>query len=479
MSHQKPAASASSVPENPVPKNTVPKNTVPKNTVPKNTVPIDRVRQPMLRLIHLENISGVALIVAALVALALANSPLAEDVAHFWHTHLTIGIGPIEIDESLVHWVNDGLMTIFFLVAGLEIKRELAVGELRDRRKAALPALAAAGGMIVPALLYVMFAGGGAAGHGWGIPMATDIAFAVGILSLLGKRVPSPLKIFLLSLAIVDDLGAIVVIAIFYSSSLDFVSLGVAAAGVVAMIALRKAGVWWTPIYVLLGIAIWYFTFESGVHATLAGVVCGLIAPATPHRPHASVSEASEMTSFEELKAIIFETRESISICDRLINTLHPWSALLIIPVFALANTGVGLSATDVGNAATSGVGRAVFIGLVIGKPVGILLAAMIAVRSGLATLPAGVTWRLMAGTSAIAGIGFTVSLFISDLAFADEELVADAKIGVLFASVAAGMIGTAIIRSSNAHLVDGNEVDQSNEQPPADRNAELVGAGH
>ncbi len=449
------------------------------SAVPKTPVPIDRLRQPMRRLIHLENISGVALIVAALVALALANSPLAEDVAHFWHTHLKVAIGPIELDESLVHWVNDGLMTIFFLVAGLEIKRELAVGELRDPRKAALPALAAAGGMIVPAIFYVVFAGGGAAGHGWGIPMATDIAFAVGILSLLGDRVPSPLKIFLLSLAIVDDLGAIVVIAIFYSSSLDFVSLGWAAAGVAAMIGLRKSGVWWTPIYVLLGVAIWYFTFESGVHATLAGVVCGLIAPATPHRPHATVAEASEMTSFEELKEILFETRESISICDRLINTLHPWSALLIIPVFALANTGVGLSATDVGNAATSGVGRAVFIGLVFGKPVGILLASMLAVHSGLATLPKGVTWRLMAGTASIAGIGFTVSLFISDLAFADEELIADAKIGVLFASVAAGVIGASIIRSASPQPVDASDDDRGAVPSETDRSDDLVGASH
>ncbi|MEZ5380019.1 MAG: Na+/H+ antiporter NhaA [Acidimicrobiales bacterium] len=439
-------------------------------------VPIDKLRLPMRRLIHLENISGVALIVAALVALALANSPLAEDVAHFWHTHLHIAIGPVELDESLVHWVNDGLMTIFFLVAGLEIKRELAVGDLRDPRKAALPALAAAGGMIVPAVFYVLFAGGGDAGNGWGIPMATDIAFAVGILSLLGDRVPSPLKIFLLSLAIVDDLGAIVVIAVFYSSSLDFVSLGWAIGGVALMVALRKAGVWWTPIYVLLGIGIWYFTFESGVHATLAGVVCGLLAPATPHRPHVTVAEASEMSSFEELKEIIFETRESISICDRLINTLHPWSALLIIPVFALANTGVGLSATDVGNAATSGVGRAVFIGLVFGKPVGILLASMIAVRSGLATLPAGTSWRLMAGTASIAGIGFTVSLFISDLAFTDEELIADAKIGVLFASVAAGVIGASLIRSVPPMAAD--QAATGDESADAETN-ELVGAGH
>ncbi len=439
---------------------------------PAVPVPIDKLRQPMRRLIHLENISGVALIVSALVALVLANSPLGGDVAHFWHEHLRIAIGPVEIDESLTHWINDGLMTIFFLVAGLEIKRELAVGELHDPRKAALPALAAFGGMAVPAIFFVIFAGGGQAANGWGIPMATDIAFAVGILSLLGNRVPSALKVFLLSLAIVDDLGAIVVIAIFYSSSLDFVSLAWAGAGVAAMIALRKSGVWWTPIYVLLGIGIWYFTFESGVHATLAGVVCGLLAPATPHRPHVHVAEASERTSYEELKEILFETRESISICDRLINTLHPWSALLIIPVFALANTGVVLGPSEIGAAASSGVGRAVFIGLVFGKPVGILLASLIAVRSGLATLPRGTNWRLMAGTSCIAGIGFTVSLFISDLAFTDDELIADAKIGVLFASVAAGILGVLLIRSA-----DDTAGDESPQPDASIGERELVGS--
>jgi NhaA family Na+:H+ antiporter len=440
---------------------------------PAKPVPIDRLRLPMRRLIHLENISGVALIVSAIVSLVLANSPLRDTVADFWHSHLHVAIGPIDLDESLLHWVNDGLMTIFFLVAGLEIKRELVAGELRDPRKAALPALAALGGMIVPAVLYTLASGGGGAAHGWGIPMATDIAFAVGVLSLLGDRVPSALKIFLLSLAIVDDLGAIVVIAIFYSSSLDFVALGWAVGGLAVMVALRKAGVWWTPIYVILGTAIWYFTFESGVHATLAGVACGLLAPAVPHRPQLTVAEASEMTSFEELKEILFETRESISICDRLINTLHPWSALLIIPVFALANTAVGLSPSEIGAAATSGVGRAVFIGLVLGKPIGILLACVIAVRSGLAKLPTGTTWRLMAGAAAIAGIGFTVSLFISDLAFADEQLIADAKIGVLFASVTAGLFGTAIVRSAPSRLdtLAEPDIDGSTEAP------ELVGS--
>jgi NhaA family Na+:H+ antiporter len=248
-------------------------------------VPIDRIRQPLQRIIHLENISGVALIVAAAVAILVANSPLGDSFANFWHTHLHVSVGSITIDESLVHWVNDGFMTVFFLVAGLEIKRELVTGDLREPRKAALPAVAALGGMVVPALFYLALSGS-AGRDGWGIPMATDIAFAVGVLTLLGNRVPSRLKVFLLTLAIVDDLGAILVIALFYTSSLNLTALGLAGAGLVAIALLRWSGVWWLPIYVVIGVAVWLATFESGVHATLAGVACGLMAPARPHRPH-------------------------------------------------------------------------------------------------------------------------------------------------------------------------------------------------
>ena len=408
-------------------------------------VPIDRLRAPILRLIHLENLSGLALIAGAVIALVLANSPLRETVDHFWHLHLQITVGAIDLDESLVHWVNDGLMTIFFFVAGLEIKRELVAGDLRDPRKAALPAFAAFGGMVVPALAYVVLSDAATRG-GWGIPMATDIAFAVGILALLGNRVPGRLKVFLLTLAIVDDLGAIIVIAVFYTATLNTTALAVAGLLIVGVLALRFLGVWWMPIYVFSGVALWLAVFESGVHATLAGVVCGLLAPAKPRRPDTTEVVATATHTIDELKAIVFETRETKSVADRLIHNLHPFTALMIVPVFALANTGVPISSSALADTATSPVGQAIFVGLVIGKPLGICAAAWLAVRLKIATLPTGATWAHVVGVGLLGGIGFTVSLFITELAFTSEAVVDAAKIAVLVASVAASALGGAIL---------------------------------
>ncbi|MGI9612159.1 MAG: Na+/H+ antiporter NhaA [Acidimicrobiales bacterium] len=418
--------------------------------VARAEVPIDRLRAPLLRLIHLENLSGLALIAGAVTALVLANTPLHDSVDHFWHQHLVVRVGAISLDESLLHWVNDGLMTLFFFVAGLEIKRELVAGDLRDPRKAALPALAAAGGMIVPALAYLLLADSATRG-GWGIPMATDIAFAIGVLTLLGKRVPGRLKVFLLTLAIVDDLGAIVVIAVVYTASLNTTALMVAGMLLVALIALRVLGVWWMPIYVLTGVALWLAVFESGIHATVAGVVCGLMAPAKPRRPDQTEVRATNTDTIDELKAIIFDTRETKSVADRLIHNLHPFVALLIVPVFALANTSVVLSPEALTGTATSAAGQAVFVGLVVGKPLGILGASWLAVRSKIATLPTGTTWPHILGVGFLGGIGFTVSLFITDLAFDTPAAVDTGKISVLVASVSASALGAAIlIRSGN-----------------------------
>jgi NhaA family Na+:H+ antiporter len=412
-------------------------------------VPIDRIRQPLLRIIHLENISGIALIAGAVTALILANTPLGESVDHFWHHHLEVVVGPFHLDESLVHWVNDGLMTLFFFVAGLEIKRELVVGDLREPRKAALPAIAALGGMVVPALVYVALAGAETR-NGWGIPMATDIAFAVGVLTLLGNRVPSRLKVFLLTLAIVDDLGAIVVIAVFYTTSLNTTALAAAGAILALMVALRLLGVWWMPVYALAGMALWFAVFESGVHATLAGVACGLLAPARPRRPAQTEVVANENHTIDDLKAIIFDTRETKSVVDRLIHGLHPFVALAIVPVFAMANTGVAFTPASLVDALTSSTGLAVMFGLVLGKPIGIVLASLVAVKSRLAVLPSGVSWSHMVGVGFLAGIGFTVSLFITELAFAEaDEIVDNSKIAVLVASVLAS-IGGAVLLSRN-----------------------------
>ncbi|MEL7154960.1 MAG: Na+/H+ antiporter NhaA [Actinomycetota bacterium] len=420
-------------------------------------MPIDRVRRPLQRLIHLENLSGIALILGAVTALVLANGPAAEAFDHFWHYHLHIQLGPIDLDESLVHWVNDGLMTIFFFVAGLEIKRELVTGDLREPRKAALPAIAAFGGMAVPALVYLAFSGS-AARNGWGIPMATDIAFAVGILTLLGNRVPGRLKVFLLTLAIVDDLGAIAVIAIFYTSSLNTTALAAAIGLLVLILALRAMGVWWMPIYVLVGAGLWLAVFESGIHATLAGVACGLIAPAKPRRPDHTEIVAAPTATIDELKSIIFDTRETKSVVDRLIHGLHPFTALMIVPVFALANTGVAMTPGAVADALSASAAQAIMLGLVVGKPLGITLAAWIAVRSGLAVLPANTTWRHVAGVGFLGGIGFTVSLFITDLAFDSATTVDNAKIGVLLASVLASVGGAVLLATAPAPSVpDGD----------------------
>jgi NhaA family Na+:H+ antiporter len=412
-------------------------------------MPIDRIRQPIQRLIHIESLGGLALIAGAVTALVLANSPLAYDVDHFWHYHLVISAGPIVLDESLVHWVNDALMTVFFFVAGLEIKRELVVGDLREPRKAALPIVAAFGGMAIPALVFVAVASSQTR-NGWGIPMATDIAFAVGILALLGDRVPSRLKVFLLTLAIVDDLGAILVIAVFYTTSLNTTALAIAGLIVLGMLGLRALGVWWMPIYVLAGAGLWLAVFESGVHATLAGVACGLMAPAKPRRPKNTDVVAHSTHSIDELKAIIFDTRETKSVADRLIHGLHPFTAFLIVPIFALANTGVGISGESLVTGLTSSTGLAIVLGLVVGKPLGIAAASWVAVRTGMATLPAGTNWGHVVGVGLLGGIGFTVSLFITDLAYVGQDAVIDnAKIAVLTASVLASALGAAVLLKS------------------------------
>ncbi len=444
-------------------------------------VPIDRVRQPLMRLIHLENLSGLALIAGAVIALVLANGPFAESVDHFWHYHLEVVLGPVHLDETLVHWVNDGLMTLFFFVAGLEIKRELVVGDLNDPKKAALPAVAALGGMVVPALLYVALAGAETR-NGWGIPMATDIAFAVGVLTLLGNRVPSRLKVFLLTLAIVDDLGAILVIAVFYTTSLNTTALAAAGAILAAMVLLRVLGVWWMPVYVLAGSALWFAVFESGVHATLAGVACGLLAPAKPRRPTATSVDAQPDSTIDELKAIVFDTRETTSVVDRLIHGLHPFVALLIVPTFALANTGVSFTLSSLVDGLTSATGLAVTLGLVVGKPIGITLAALIAVKAGLAVLPNGVGWRHMVGVGFLAGIGFTVSLFITELAFAGaDDVIDNSKIAVLVASILASIGGAMLLISAPTPEVAGAGADA---EPAAaggrgdDPDAAPVGAG-
>ena len=408
--------------------------------------------RPINRFLHVEASSGILLLVAAVVALVWANSPWSAAYRSLWTTELTIGIGGHNLTEDLRHWVNDGLMTLFFFVIGLEIKQELANGELRSAKSAAIPAAGALGGMVVPALLYLGLNLGGKGAAGWGIPMATDVAFALGVLALLSRHVPAELKVLLLGLAIVDDVGAIVVIAIFYSGGLNGLWLAAAAAGLAVVLGLRRVGVRFLPVYVALGVGIWLATFESGVHATIAGVALGLLTPAQPFLPRANADRIADELSMDrhvtaaEVRDISFRIRESIPLTERLQDLLHPWTSYLIVPIFALANAGVAVSGRTLGEAATSPVTLGVVAGLVIGKIVGVAGGITLASRLGIGRLPASVTSRHILGMAGLAGIGFTVSIFITGLAFTDPGVTDQAKIGVLAASALAAAVGALIL---------------------------------
>ena len=400
--------------------------------------------------------------VATVIALALRNSPLGDAVADFWHQHATIRVGPVTIDESLTHWVNDGLMALFFFVAGLEIKRELVVGELRDPRRAALPAVAALGGMVVPAAFYMLINFGGEGAGGWGIPLATDIAFAVAILAMVGKGLPSGLKVFLLSLAIADDIGAVMVIALFYSSTISFSWLGVAAGLIAVVILMKRLDVWFVPAYTLVGIGLWVAVFESGVHATLAGVILGLMTPAVARKPQPTSVDVEPSIPLGVLRGVLVDARETVPVTERLLHVLHPWTAFVILPLFALANGGVELSVGGLSDAATSPVTLGIIVGLVAGKCIGIVLATRIAVAAGVGSLPAGVTWRSVTGVALLGGIGFTVSLFITGLAFDDHHIQDAAKIGVLTASLLAATLGVVVLKREAARIA----ADSADAQP-------------
>ena len=358
---------------------------------------------------------GLILALAVLGALVWANT-WPSSYTSFWAREISVGVSQLAVTESLAHWVTDGLMAIFFFVAGLEIKRELVVGELRNPRSAALPAIAALGGMAVPALIFIALNAGGTGARGWGVPMATDIVFAVAVLALLGRRVPRALKLFLLTLAIVDDVGAIVVIAVFYSKSVSVAWLLGGVLAVLGIAVLRRIGVASPVAYVLPGAVLWLCVLESGVHATIAGVVLGLLTPVNDIRGRPLI--------------------------ERLEHRLHPWSTLVIVPLFALASAGVLLHGESLRHALDSSVTWGIVLGLVVGKPVGILLATIIAVRLRVAELPATLSFGLVLGAGALAGIGFTVSLFVADLSFAGLQLT-DAKIGILAASLVSAVAGS------------------------------------
>jgi Na+:H+ antiporter, NhaA family len=413
-----------------------------------------RLPGPLREYLRDEAAGGLVLMVAAALALIWANSPWQATYTALWETPLAVQLGRFGIEADLRDWVDDGLMTVFFLVVGLEIKRELVAGELATWRQAALPVVAAAGGMAVPAAIYAAANAGGPGGPGWGVPMATDIAFALGVLALLGSRVPAALKVFLLTLAVVDDLGSIAVVALFYSRGVDLGALAVAAGLLVVVAVLVRARIWWLPLHVGLGVAMWLAMWHSGVSPALAGVAMGLLTPARPtaapevarDRGGALAGELAADPRPPRLREMLREARGTVPLAERLAHDLHPLSAFVVVPLFALANAGVSLERGGLAAPGAGAVLGGVLAGRVLGKLAGITAAAWLAVRLGLARRPEATSWAQLAGVATVAGIGFTVPLFVADLAFPDGSFQAPVKLGLLLASVIAGAAGALVL---------------------------------
>jgi NhaA family Na+:H+ antiporter len=363
---------------------------------------------------------GAVLLVAVVIAMVWANAPFGDSYEAFWDTKLTLGFGQFAITETLQHWVNDALMVLFFFVVGLEIKRELVVGELNDRSKAVMPLIAALGGVLLPGAIYIALNAGGEGAGGWAIPMATDIAFAVAVLALLGKRIPSGVRLLLLSIAIIDDVIAILIIAIFYSKDISLIWLAVGAAGILAVWLLQRLEVDRILAYVAVGVVVWIAFLSSGVHATIAGVILGMMTPAHPLKGR--------------------------HVIEDLEHRLHPYTSLLIVPIFALANAGIVISGPIIADASQNMIFWGVALGLVFGKILGIGTGVMLARKLNLGKLPQGVMTGHVWGVAALGGIGFTVSLFIAELSFEAEQLLEYAKMGIFAGSIVSAIVGVMIL---------------------------------
>ena len=417
--------------------------------------PVHILIQPIRRFLHVESASGIVLVAATLVALIIANSPFGEEFLAFWQKPFGVRFGHFQLELSLQHWINDFLMALFFYVIGLEVKRELVIGELNELRRAVLPIAAALGGMMVPAAVYLLLQYGMPGARGWGIPMATDIAFVVGCLAVLGARIPLSLRITLLSLAIADDIGAILVIAIGYTGQLDWSALALSVLAIFTIVGFMKLGVRNNGIYLLLALWVWYEFHESGIHATIAGVIIGFLTPAKAWISERRLGIIIDNTlhfmqgegwrapkkRYATLRQMERAARKAVSPLERLETGLHPWVAFVIMPIFALANAGVRVEVADFLNP----VAAAVMLGLMIGKPLGIFFFSWLAVKSGLAKLPAGVSWAAVIGGGFLAGIGFTMAIFISSLALEGAALNA-AKVGILGGSVASAVLGVILL---------------------------------
>jgi NhaA family Na+:H+ antiporter len=440
------------------------------------TEPIERVFAPFQRFLKAQTTSGILLLGVTVLALVWANSPWAESYDALWHLKLKFELGGFVLSETLHWWINDALMAAFFFLVGLEIKREFLVGELSTRNKAAFPIAAAMGGMVVPAMLFSIFNFGGAGQRGWGVPMATDIAFAIGVLTLLGDRVPLSAKVFLTALAIVDDIGASLVIALFYTDDLSWWSLAVAGIFFLTMLIANRSGVRSPLAFFMLGLGVWCGFLKSGVHPTLSGIIGALAIPARVRInaaeflwqsrrsidifKQAGLTGDSVLTNPQQrgaLHSLETAVRHAETPLQRLEHRMHPWVLFVVMPLFALANAGVSLRG-DLASAFTDPVALGIIAGLVIGKPLGVVSFSWLAVRTGIATLPTGVSWRWIAGMAFLAGIGFTMSLFISGLAFVDQERLRVAKLAILAASVVAGAVGWMLLHRLTTRRTSNTE---------------------
>jgi len=420
-----------------------------------------KVSTPFEHFLHAQTTTGLILIFMTIVALILANSPLADNYAHFFHTKMDFNIGSWKLSHSIHHWINDGLMAIFFFIIGLEIKREVLVGELSNIKVALLPILAAVGGMLFPALIYFSININSVGENGWGIPMATDIAFAISALVLLGKRVPPALVTFLVALAIVDDLGAVLVIALFYTEQIHMLPLALAGVSFLILLAFNRFGIHMILPYFVIGLFMWFFMLESGVHATIAGVIAAMAIPSKPKQAPDDFSKktkelldeydtypvCADHLIHERQKAILLNIKDSINAvgtpASRLEHDLHLPVALIIIPLFALANAGISIDFSSIETTLMTPVSLGIIMGLILGKVLGIFGVAWLAIKLKIATLPQGSTMNQIFGVAFLGGIGFTMSIFVADLAFIHSpELIFQAKIGILVASLLAGFFG-------------------------------------
>lgn len=420
-----------------------------------------KIATPFEHFLHAQTTTGLVLMVTTIIALVLANSPLADAYLHFFHTKINIDIGSWTFSHSIHHWINDALMAFFFFIVGLEIKREILVGELSNIKVAMLPILAAIGGMLLPALIYLSINHGGEGANGWGIPMATDIAFAISALVLLGKRVSAPLVTFLVALAIVDDLGAVVVIALFYTEQINITPLILAFLSFFVLVSFNRFGIHATLPYFIVGSIMWLFMFESGVHATIAGVIAAMAIPSKPKYTPVDFTQhtanllqeydnypvATDNTMHEKQKAILQNIKDKIdavgSPSSRLEHSLHLPVALIVIPLFALANAGISIDFSSIGDTIVEPVSLGIVAGLILGKVLGIAGVAWVAIKLGIAELPQDSTMSQIFGVAFLGGIGFTMSIFVADLAFVgNDELIFQAKVGILSASLFAGLFG-------------------------------------